>query len=76
MNGKMLGACMQLVIFGIGRALKSVYYRYSHPGCEVWVLTVCLLASAPAGITENVDVGGPEGETLIAAQASVLTGNG
>ena len=72
-HGKMLGAGMQLVILGIGRTLQSVHYRYTHPGCQVGILTVCLLTAAPSGITEDVHVRGPECKTLIAAQSAVLT---
>ena len=72
-HGKMLGAGVQLVIFGIGRSLESVYYRYTHPGCQIGILTVGLLAATPAGITEYVYVRGPESETLISAQTAVLS---
>ena len=70
---KVLGAGVQLVVLGIGRTLKTVYNRYTHPGCQVRVLAVGLLTASPARVAEYVYVRGPERETLVAAQTAVLT---
>ena len=60
MNGEVLasgdGAEVVEVI-----SLDSGDEGHAEPGGEERVLAVGLLAAAPAGIAEDVDVGGPEG---------------
>ena len=79
-HGKVLGAGQQLVVSaGIGRlavlhALQAVDHRQAHAFRQVWVLAVGLLAAAPARVTEDIDVGSPERQTLIAAYVACALG--
>ena len=46
-------------------ALKALHECGAHPCGEVRVLSQCLVASAPSGIAEDVDVRGPERQPLV-----------
>ena len=71
-DGKMFCAGMELVIFGVAWALKSTHHGKTHLRGEVRILAIGFLTAPPTGITENVDVGGPEGQTLVLAYIAVL----
>ena len=45
--------------------LNTFYKAYAEAGSKVRIFTVCLVASAPAGISENVNVGSPESKALV-----------
>ena len=72
-HGKVLGTGQQLVVparvggFTVPHALQTVDHRQSHALRQVWVLAVCLLTAAPARVTEDIDVGCPERQSLVAA---------
>ena len=70
MDGIVLRGRDGLVVFGIV-ALQPL--DEGDPGLarEVRVLAIGLLPAAPARIAEDVDVGGPDGETLVEAAAAV-----
>ena len=55
-------------------ALQALDKAHPQPGGELRVLAVGLLAPAPAGVTEDVYIGGPEGEPLV--DVPVPTGGG
>ena len=63
MDGKVLGAGGGFQIFAV--ALEAPDIGLAQLGGEVGVLAVGLMASAPAGVPEDVDIGGPEGQSLI-----------
>ncbi len=52
--------------------LKPLNKCRTHFGGQVRVLAVGLLSSSPAGVTENIDVGRPEGKTLIDAVVTLF----
>ena len=61
----------------IRHALQPPHHGEAHPGCQVGVFAVGLLSASPAWVAEDVDVGCPEGEALVAldvAGAFGLTG--
>ena len=72
MHGKVLGAGGGLEHFPI--ALQALHIGNAEAGGQIGILAVGLMAAAPAGITENIDVGRPEGEALV--DISVAMGNG
>src|SRR5438105_14260216 len=47
-------------------SLQAAYERYGEPSCQKRVFAVGFLPSAPARITENVDVGRPDRESRVA----------
>jgi len=55
-------------------ALEPGDERYTETAGEKGIFAVSFLAASPARIAEDVDVGRPEGETVIAA--SVVVGHG
>ena len=63
-NGKMLGAGVQLEVFLV-RSLHGQHGLGAHYGVEERVLAGGLLAASPAGIPENVHIGAPEGEAVV-----------
>ena len=63
MDGEMLGAGGGFEAVPV--PLQALGVGYAHPGGQVRVLPEGLLAAAPAGIAENVDVRAPEGEALV-----------
>ena len=58
----------------VGAALQTTYHGEAHLCREVGVFAVGLLAAAPARVTEYVDVGCPERQTLISADVSAALG--
>ena len=64
MDGIVLGAGMCLEIISI-IALQTFGHCYTHLGSQIGILTVGLHASAPTRVTEDVDVGCPEGQSFI-----------
>ena len=67
-HGEVLGGGVQLAIFGV-IALQAGDEGHAHALGEVRVLAVGFLAAAPAWVAEDVDVGRPVGEALVAAVA-------
>ena len=61
--GEVLGGCDDLEV-AVVRALQATHECGADLAGEEGVFTVGLLASAPAGIAIDVDVGRPEGETV------------
>ena len=70
-NGKVLGSGNDLQVFGIV-ALQTGYKSHSNPAREERIFAVSFLASAPARIAKDIDVGRPKGEAVVAAGISVL----
>ena len=71
--GKVLGTSQQLTVFAdtqvftiIANTLQSTYYGQSHLRGQIGIFAVGLLSASPARITEDVDVGGPKRQTLVA----------
>ena len=62
-GGKMLGAGRRLQIPAL--SLEALNKGHAHTGGEIRVLAIGLMAPAPAGVTENIYVGGPEIQALI-----------
>ena len=52
------------------RMLQAFHAGAAHQGGEAGVLAVGLHAASPAGVAEDVDVGGEEGEALVVAGAA------
>ena len=69
-NREMLRAGGGLHIFTV--SLKTFYKSGSQFSGEVRVLSVGLMTPAPSGITENVDIRRPEGQSLINIPVIVL----
>ena len=67
-NGIVLGAGVCFVVLGVV-ALHTFYKSGSHLTCQVRVLTAGLLAASPARVTEYIDVGAPERESLMPCTA-------
>ena len=71
--GKVLGTSQQLTVFAdtqvftiIANTLQSTYYGQSHLRGQIGIFAVGLLSTSPARIAEDVDVGCPERQTLVA----------
>ena len=64
MHRKMLcaGSCLKVV--GV-ITLNTVNIGYTQSGCKIGILTVGLMTAAPAGISEDIYVGSPEGKSLV-----------
>ena len=71
-HGKVLGTCQQLAILAVVWTLQSAHHGKSHLCCQIGVFAIGLLSASPSWITEDIDVGCPEGETLIAAYHTVF----
>ena len=63
-NGKVLGAGSGLQVVGIF-ALHALNKAHAQAAGQERVLTVSFMAAAPAGITEDVDVGSPDGQAFV-----------
>ena len=81
MYGKVLGAGQQLAILAdaevftiIAYALETTHYGQSHLRCQIGVFAVGLLTTPPSGIAEDVDVGRPVRQTLIALDGACTFG--
>src|ERR1700679_403724 len=72
-DGVMLGRGDGAVIFGIV-ALDAFDEGCAEAGGEERVFAVGLLAAAPAGIAEDVDVGRPDGQAVVAVVVVVREG--
>ena len=60
---EMLGARGDLQVLAI--ALQSLDEPYAQPAGKIRVFAIGFMPSAPAGITENVDVRAPHGQALV-----------
>ena len=63
MHRKVLGAGGRLEVLAL--ALQALDEAHAQAGGQVGILAVGLMAAAPAGITEDVDVGAPHGQALV-----------
>ena len=63
MNRKMLGAGGGFQILPL--ALQTTDVRLAQNRSQVGVFAVGLVAPAPAGVTENIDIGAPEGQAVV-----------
>ncbi|MNV13338.1 hypothetical protein D3C71_1039740 [compost metagenome] len=63
--GQVLGSGVQLAVDGIV-TLQTVHEGNTHASGEVRILAVGFLTAAPARVAEDVDVGRPESQPLIA----------
>ena len=72
MYGKVFGTGQQLFVTiakplsVVGHALQSAHDGQSHPCCQVGVFAVGLLSASPSRVAEDVDVGRPERQALVA----------
>ncbi len=62
-NGKMLGAGDGFQILRV-IALHPLNKSNAHPGSQIRVFPVGLLTTAPAWVTKDVDIGGPNGQPV------------
>ena len=62
-DSKVLGAGGSLQ--GLAPALEAMDIGLAQAGSQVGIFAVGLMTAAPAGITENVDIRGPVGQTLV-----------
>ena len=72
--GKVLGAGKRLVVAavaGVG-SLQAAHHGLAHLRREVGVFAVGLLSASPTRVAEDVDVGCPEREALVAFYLSAL----
>ena len=60
---KVLGAGSHLQVLAV--ALQALDVAHAQAGGQIGILTVGFVAAAPAGITEDVDVGAPHAQALI-----------
>ena len=74
MNSEMLGTCGCLHVFVV-IALDPLNKAYTEARGQIRILAVCLVASAPAGISEYIDIGSPECKSLVYAVVAVLVLN-
>ena len=72
MHGKVLGAGGSL--HGVPVALQAPDVGLAQLRSEEGILAVGLVAAAPAGIAEDVDVGRPEGQALVDVPVAVAGG--
>ena len=61
---KMLGTSRGFQVSGIF-SLKSFHKGYPQSGSQKWIFTVSFLAAPPPGVTENIDVRCPKGESIV-----------
>ena len=73
--GKVLGAGVRLVPLRVVRSLDASYDGDAHASAQVRVFTVRLLSASPARVAEDVHVGRPEGESLVAPVGTSLVGH-
>src|SRR5688572_11750067 len=64
MYGKVFNRCYGFIVGGV-IPLKTFHKLNSQPAGEVRVFSVSFLSAAPAGVTKNIDVGRPQGKSLI-----------
>ena len=80
--GEVLGTGKQLqVAVAVGQgsavelhALQTAHHGDAHAAGQPRVFAVGLLSASPAWVTEDVDVGSPEGESLVAAYLAAPLG--
>ena len=60
---KMLGTGSTFQVFSV--TLNSADKSYTQTGRQAGVLTISFVTAAPAGITENIHVGGPERQAFV-----------
>ena len=65
MDGEVLGTGGCLQVFAV--ALQATDEGHTQPGGQVRVFAVGFLSTSPARVTEDVDIGTPEGESLVNA---------
>ena len=46
-------------------SLKSFDITHAHTGGQIGILSEGFMSASPSGITENIDIGRPEGQSLI-----------
>ena len=56
------GCCLQIIFI---MSLQTLHKTNTESGGQVRVLTKSFVSAAPSGITENIDIGRPEGQTLV-----------
>ena len=64
MDGIMLSTSPEFAILGSLRSLQATHYGASHLGGEIWILTVCLLSTSPARVTEDIHIRSPYRESM------------
>ena len=65
MNGKVLKACMELVMSIVRIALQTVHHRTAHDCGKIRIFSIGLLSSSPPRVTENVYIRSPYGKAMI-----------
>ena len=62
---------MCLEVFGIV-SLQAFHYGNAHPFCQVRIFSIGFHATSPTGITEDIDIRGPEGQAFVAVVFFIL----
>ena len=75
MHGKVLGTGQQLLIVAqrltiVAVALQATHHSKTHLRRQEGVFAIGLLSSTPTRVAEDIDIGCPERQTLIAADVS------
>ena len=70
-HGKVLGAGHSLQVMRVV-ALQAAHHGHAHLACQIGVLAVGFLSASPTRVAEDVDVGGPVGETVVLGHAALL----
>ena len=80
-HGKVLGTGQQLAVLAdaqvltvIAHSLQAAHHSQPHPARQVRVFAVGLLSPPPARVAEDVDVGSPERQALIALDVASRLG--
>ena len=72
-------AAVHSIVFGAGRCfhhfpvtLYALHEFHTESGGQIRVLTVSLMASSPAGVTENIHIGRPESQSFVNIPVSMF----
>ena len=70
-NSEMLcaGCCLWIVQI---ITLKTSYISHTKLTCKIWILAVCLMATAPSWVTEDIYVWSPISKTLVDISVTML----
>ena len=72
MNREVLGTGVGLEHGRVHRPLQAPDHRHTQLSGEIGILTIGFHTTAPAGVAENIDIGCPEGKSLILAHVAGL----
>ena len=73
-HGEMFRAGKQFAVAVGAVALQTAHHGQSHASGEIGVFTIGLLSASPSRVAEDIDVGSPERQSLIAFHHPRATG--